>query len=86
MGESTRRTLFDVGTAFITKAAFEMLITLDVLPSRDRAPFSKSSKKTAVTKKGAKVLILKIECHPSKVSSLYGILPSAIFSRQNQGR
>ena len=79
MGESARQTLFDAGAAFITEAALEMLITLDVPPSRDRAPFSKSPKKAAVTKKGANVLILKIECHPSKVSSSYGILPSAKY-------
>jgi len=55
----------------------EMLMTLDVLSTRDRAPFSKSSKNAEVTKNGAKVFILKIECHPSKLSSSYGILPSA---------
>jgi len=55
----------------------EMLMTLDVLSMRDRAPFSKSSKNEEVTKNGAKVLSLKIECHPSKLSSSYGIFPSA---------
>jgi hypothetical protein len=54
----------------------EMLMTLDVPSVRDRAPFSKSSKNAEVTKNGAKVLSLKIECHPSKLSSSYGILPS----------
>jgi hypothetical protein len=55
----------------------EMLMTLDVPSMRDRAPFSKSSKNAEVTKNGAKVLSLKMECHPSKLSSSYGILPSA---------
>ena len=61
---------------FIAVALLEMLMTLDVLLNpRDRAPFSKSSKNAEVTKNGAKVFILKIECHPSKLSSSYGILP-----------
>jgi len=55
----------------------EMLMTLEVPSTWDRAPFSKSSKNAEVTKNGAKVLSLKIECHPSKLSSSYGILPSA---------
>jgi len=55
----------------------EMLMTLDVPSMRDRAPFSNSSKNAEVTKNGAKVLSLKMECHPSKLSSSYGILPSA---------
>jgi hypothetical protein len=55
----------------------EMLMTLDVPSMRDRAPFSKSSKNAEVIKNGAKVLSLKSECHPSKLSSSYGILPSA---------
>jgi len=55
----------------------EMLMTLDVPSMRDRAPFSKSSKNAEVTKNGAKVLSLNIECHPSKLSSSYEILPSA---------
>ena len=54
----------------------EMLMTLEVPSTRDRAPFSKRSKNAEVTKNGANVLSLKIECHPSKLSSSYGIFPS----------
>jgi hypothetical protein len=62
---------------FMVAAPLEMLMALDVPSARDRAPFSRSSKNAEVTKNGAKVLSLKIDCHPSKLSSSYGILPSA---------
>jgi hypothetical protein len=72
-----RHTLLLGKIDFMRAAPLEMLMTLDVPSTRDRAPFSKSSKNAVVTKNGAKVLSLKIECHPSKLSSSYGTLPSA---------
>ena len=69
IGEKARHTLLLGNIDFIMAAPLEMLMTLDVPSTRDRAPFSKSSKNAEVTKNGAKVLSLKIECHPSKLSS-----------------
>ena len=69
IGEKARLTLLLGNIDFIMAAPLEMLMTLDVPSTRDRAPFSKSSKNAEVTKNGAKVLSLKIECHPSKLSS-----------------
>jgi len=79
-----RQTLLIGTTDFMIAPQLEMLITLDVLSSRDRAPFSRSSKNAAVTKKGANVLTLKMEFHPSKRSSSYVIFPWAKYSKYSQ--
>ena len=64
-----RHTLLLGKINFMLAAPLEILMTLDVLSMQDRGPFPKSSKNAEVTKNGAKVLSLKIECHPSKLSS-----------------
>lgn len=58
----------------------EILIILDVSPGLARAPALSNSRKAALTKNGAAVLVAKVRSHPSNVSASNSDLPRVLFS------